>query len=93
MKRLAFLKRQRRGLNDVVERRKRIAGKLETCVAALENMKYDLLRLNAGNQNHQHITSLAMEALSLADSVDRALAAADEVGRLTSERPLPRPTP
>jgi hypothetical protein len=55
-------------------------------------MKLDLRRLTLGDQNYQNITSLAMQALSLADSVDNALAAADEVGRLTSERPIPRPT-
>lgn len=92
VKRLAFLKRQRRGLSELVNRRKGIAGKLETCVSALENMKLDLLRLSSGSQNYQHITSLANEALSLAASVDHALAAADEVGRLTSDRPLPRAT-
>ena len=92
VKRLAFLKRQRRGLSELVNRRKGIAGKLETCVSALENMKLDLLRLSSGSQNYQHITSLANEALSLAASVDHALAAADEVGRLTSDRPVSRPT-
>jgi eukaryotic-like serine/threonine-protein kinase len=92
VKRLAFLKRQRRGLADVVQRRKQIAGKLETCVSALEIMRSDLNRLKIGNQSPQNITALAMQALSLADSVDHALAAADEVGRLTSDRPLPRPT-
>ena len=92
VKRLAFLKRQRRGLSELVDRRKGIAGKLETCVSALENMKLDLLRLSSGSQNYQHITSLANEALSLAASVDHALAAADEVGRLTSDRPVSRPT-
>ena len=68
VKRLAFLKRQRRGLSELVDRRKRIAGKLETCVSALENMKLDLLRLSSGSQNFQHITSLANEAMSLAAS-------------------------
>src|SRR5439155_1159685 len=37
--------------------------------------------LDAGGQTHQHVTSLAMEALSLADSVDRALFVADEMAR------------
>jgi hypothetical protein len=90
VKRLAFLKRQRRGLADVVARRKAIAGKLENCSTALTSMRLDLTRLATGDQSHQHVTSLAMEALSLADSVDHALAAADEVGRLTSSRPVPR---
>jgi serine/threonine-protein kinase len=92
VKRLAFLKRQRRGLSDVVERRKTIASKLETCVNALANMKLDLRRLTLGDQTYQNVTSLAMQALSLADSVDHALAAADEVGRMTSERTVRRAT-
>ena len=84
VKRLAFLKRQRRGVADVVERRKQIAGKLETCASALASMKLDLSRLSVGSQTYQNITSLANEAISLARSVDHVLSAADEVGRLTS---------
>ena len=54
-------------------RRDTVAAKLETCVVALQNIKLDLIRLNAGQQTPQHITSLAMDALNLADSVDSAL--------------------
>jgi serine/threonine-protein kinase len=90
VKRLAFLKRQRRGMADVVERRRQIAGKLETCASALSSMKLDLSRLSVGNQTYQNITSLANEAMTLARSVDHVLSAADEVGRLTSDRPVPR---
>jgi serine/threonine-protein kinase len=90
VKRLAFLKRQRRGLADVVGRRKQIAGKLETCASALASMKLDLNRLTVGSQTFQNITSLANEAMSLARSVDHVLSAADEVGRLTSDRAQPR---
>jgi eukaryotic-like serine/threonine-protein kinase len=91
VKRLAFLKRQRRGVADVVGRRKQIAGKLETCASALASMKLDLNRLSVGSANFQNITSLANEAMSLAKSVDHVLSAADEVGRLTSDRVAPRP--
>ena len=91
VKRLAFLKRQRRGLADVVERRRQIAGKLETCASALASMKLDLNRLSVGSANFQNITSLANEAMTLAKSVDHVLSAADEVGRLTSDRAQPRP--
>ena len=91
VKRLAFLKRQRRGVADVVERRRVIAGKLETCASALASMKLDLSRLAVGTQTYQNITSLANEAMSLARSVDHVLSAADEVGRLTSDRAAPRP--
>jgi eukaryotic-like serine/threonine-protein kinase len=92
VKRLALLKRQRRGLTDVIERRKQIAGKLERCATSLANMKLDLNRLAVGTLTYQNITSLANEAISLAKSVDYVLEAKDEVGRLTSSRPQPRPT-
>jgi serine/threonine-protein kinase len=78
VKRLAYLKRQRRALVDVAGRRDAVAAKLDTCVLALQNIKIDLIRLNAGSQTPQHITSLAMEALNLADSVDSALMISDD---------------
>ena len=79
VRRLAYLKRQRRAVADVSGRRNAVAAKLETCAVALQNIKLDLIRLNAGNQTPQHITSLAMAALNLADSVDSALYVADEM--------------
>jgi serine/threonine-protein kinase len=90
VRRLAHLRRQRRGVADVSGRRSAIAAKLETCSVALQNIKFDLLRLGAGAQTHQHITSLAMDALSLADSVDNALFVADEMNRLAGARPSGR---
>jgi hypothetical protein len=42
-------------------------------------IKLDLVRLNAGSQTPQHITSLALDALNLADSVDSALVVSDEL--------------
>jgi serine/threonine-protein kinase len=83
VRRLAYLKRQRRAARDVVERRSAVAAKLETCTIALRNIKLDVLRLRAGSQTHQHVTSLALEAMSLAESVDSALYVADELARVT----------
>jgi serine/threonine-protein kinase len=83
VRRLAYLKRQRRSVKDVQERRDAVAAKLETCSLALRNIKLDMLRLRAGAQTHQHVTSLALEAMSLAESVDSALYVADEVARAT----------
>ena len=83
VRRLAFLKRQRRSVKDVGERRNAVAAKLETCSIALRNMKLDVLRLRAGSQTHQHVTSLALQAVSLAESVDSALYVADELSRVT----------
>ena len=91
VRRLAHLKRQRRAIADITSRRESVAAKLDTCVVALQNIKLDLIRLNAGSQTPQHVTSLAMEALNLADSVDSALFVADESGRSTGTRPASRP--
>jgi serine/threonine-protein kinase len=90
VRRLAYLKRQRRALSDVGSRRDLIAAKLDTCVLALQNMKFDLIRLNAGSQTAQHITSLAMDALNLASSVDNALGDSADPGRTSGARAASR---
>ncbi|HVE35506.1 MAG TPA: protein kinase [Gemmatimonadaceae bacterium] len=79
VRRLAYLKRQRRSIADLANRRDAVAAKLETCVVALQNIKLDLVRLNAGSQTTQHVTDLALNALNLADSVDSALVISDEM--------------
>jgi serine/threonine-protein kinase len=86
VRRLAYLKRQRRAVKDVQERRDAVAAKLETCSLALRQLKLDMLRLRAGAQTHQHVTSLALQAMALAENVDSALYVADEVAR-AMERP------
>ena len=79
VRRLAYLKRLRRSIAELATRRDAVAAKLETCMVALQNIKLDLVRLNAGSQTPQHITSLALDALNLADSVDSALVVSDEM--------------
>jgi serine/threonine-protein kinase len=86
VRRLAYLKRQRRALVDAEKKRSAVAEKLETCAMALQNMRYDMMRLSASPQMHQHITSLANKALSLADDVDVAVHVGDEMARVGSAR-------
>jgi serine/threonine-protein kinase len=86
VRRLAYLKRQRRALVDAEKKRTSVAEKLETCALALQSMRYDMMRLSASPQMHQHITSLANKALSLAENVDEAVYVADEMGRVGSAR-------
>ena len=86
VRRLAYLKRQRRALVDAEKKRGAVAEKLESCALALQSMRFDMMRLGASPQMHQHITSLANKALSLADDVDEAVLVADEMGRLSSAR-------
>jgi hypothetical protein len=82
VRRLAYLKRQRRALVDAAQKKESIASKLETCALALQNMRFDMMRLGASPQMHQHITSLAVQALNLAENVDEAVYVADEMGRV-----------
>ncbi len=89
--RLAYLKRQRRAVMDVEQKRAATAARLETCALALRNMKLDVLRLRAGMQTHQHVTTLAMNALNLADTVDGAVFVADAMGRGTAPPGAARP--
>ena len=86
VRRLAYLKRQRGALKGVARDKESVSSKLETCALALQNMRFDLLRLGASPQMHQHITSLANQALSLADSVDDAVFVANEMGRIGGRR-------
>jgi serine/threonine-protein kinase len=86
VRRLAYLKRQRRALVDAKQRKEALSAKLETCALALQNMRLDLMRLGASPQMHQHITSLANKAMSLADNVDDAMFVAEEMGRVGGKR-------
>jgi serine/threonine protein kinase len=82
VRRLAHLRRQRRAMADILKRRDEAVEKLETCAIALQNMRLDMVRLRAGAQTHENVTTLAVNALSLAESVDSALYVADEMGRI-----------
>ena len=84
VRRLALLKRQRRALSTQDRRRSEAAGKLDSCVLALSNMRLDVLRLRAGNiaGAMDQITTLTERARSLAEEVDAAVYAADEIGNV-----------
>ncbi|HEX6060359.1 MAG TPA: serine/threonine-protein kinase [Gemmatimonadaceae bacterium] len=92
VRRLAQLRRQRRALRDVVRRRDDARSALDSCALALQNMRFEVLRLRAGTLTPQGITELANQALALARDVDVAVSAAGEVSRLTrssTNRPSP----
>jgi serine/threonine-protein kinase len=84
VRRLAYLRRQRRGVQDVAARRAQAAERLEGCRVALQNMRFDLLRLRTGTQSPDSITHIAEEAMTLARDVDGLLAAVErDVGPAT----------
>jgi serine/threonine protein kinase len=82
VRRLAFLKRQRRSAAEQSRQRKSLEGKLENCATMLENMKYDVLRLKTGAQSWQSVTTIAERAAALAREVDSAVYVQDEMNRV-----------
>jgi serine/threonine-protein kinase len=70
VRRLASLKRDRRGAAERARRREQLEGKLESCVLALQNLRFDVLRLKTGSSSTASVTQLAEQAMSLARDVD-----------------------
>jgi hypothetical protein len=71
---------------DVGQRKDGLSAKLETCAIALQNMRFDLLRLGASPQAQQRITALANQAIKLTENVDDAIFVADEMSRVGANR-------
>lgn len=84
VKRLAYLKRQRRAVADLTRRRSVAADALEHCRVALETMRVDLARLRAGSASPAQVTTLAERAMVLAREVDGIVGAAGDVARATA---------
>ena len=79
LRRLTILKRKRQALGDLRKRRESQGARFENCVLALENMRYDVLKLKTGGQSFQQVTQLAERAMSLAQEVDNAVYVAEEM--------------
>jgi serine/threonine protein kinase len=82
VRRLAFLKRQRRMAAEQSRQLSSLEAKLENCATMLENMKYDVLRLKTGAQSWQSVTTIAERAAALAREVDSAVYVQDEMNRV-----------
>ncbi|MEO7964323.1 MAG: serine/threonine-protein kinase [Gemmatimonadaceae bacterium] len=82
VRRLAYLKRQRRAVADLGGRLSQSKEKLESCLLALQNMRLEVVRLRSGPQNYQTITSIAEKALALGRDVDSAMYAKDEIAKM-----------
>jgi eukaryotic-like serine/threonine-protein kinase len=82
VRRLAKLRRDRRAVAGNADRRQQAKQKLDQCVLALQSMKLDLLRLQAGGDSFANVTLISERAQSLAREVDNAVYAADEIRKL-----------
>ncbi len=83
IRRLALLKRERRAIIDRERRRDATSERLDSCLLALRNLNLDLIRMEPGARNYQHVTTLVEHAQQLARDLDGIVAAENEVGRRT----------
>jgi serine/threonine-protein kinase len=74
VRRLAMLKRDRRTITGQGSRREELEGKLQSCVLALQNLRFDVLRLSTGGATTKNVTLIAEQAMSLARDVDALVA-------------------
>jgi serine/threonine-protein kinase len=80
-RRLSLLERQRQTISDLRGRRSQVASHLESCVLAMQNVRFDLLRLRSAGVAAvlSDITQATQQARALSRDVDNAIAAAGEI--------------
>ena len=80
-RRLNLLQRQRQTIADLRGRRSQVASHLESCVLAMQNVRFDLLRLRSAGVAAVlgDLTQATQQAKALSRDVDNAIAAAGEV--------------
>jgi serine/threonine-protein kinase len=80
-RRLNLLERQRQTIADLRGRRSQVASHLESCVLAMQNVRFDLLRLRSAGVAAVlgDLTQATQQAKALSRDVDNAIAAAGEI--------------
>jgi serine/threonine-protein kinase len=80
-RRLDLLQRQREALAELVERRARVEAQFESCVLAIQNVRFDLLRLRSAGVAAvlDDLTSATQQARALQIDVEAAIDAAGEI--------------
>jgi hypothetical protein len=80
-RRLNLLERQRQTILDIQGRRGQVASHLESCVLAMQNVRFDLLRLRSAGVAAVlgDLTQATQQAKALSRDVDNAIAAAGEI--------------
>ncbi len=85
---VGLLARQRQALTDLLTRRQLVADQLESCVLAMQNVRFDLLRLRSAGVAValDDLTRATQQARALSRDVDHAIAAAGEVRAALGEQ-------
>ena len=80
-RRISLLERQRQAIVDIQGRRGQVASHLESCVLAMQNVRFDLLRLRSAGVAAVlgDLTQATQQAKALSRDVDNAIAAAGEI--------------
>lgn len=80
-RRASLLQQQKRAYEDLIGRRGQVADRLESSVLAMQNMRFDLVRLKSMgiSQVGSDLTMATQQARALSRDVDHAIAAASEV--------------
>jgi serine/threonine-protein kinase len=92
---LSLLERQRQALNDLLTRRRNVEEQIESCVLAMQNVRFDLLRLRSAGVAAvlSDLTHATQQARALSRDVDHAIAAAGEIRDALSASPPPASSP
>ncbi len=91
-RRIDLLKRQRQTLADLVGRQEKVEAQFESCALAIQNMRFDLLRLRSAGVSAvmDNLTQVTQQAKALAIDVNAAIDAAGEIKEALG-RSTPRP--
>jgi hypothetical protein len=85
---VGLLERQRQALTDLLTRRQLVADQLESCVLAMQNVRFDLLRLRSAGVAValDDLTRATQQARALSRDVDHVIAAAGEIKDVLGEQ-------
>jgi serine/threonine-protein kinase len=80
-RRLGLLERQRKTMTDLRGRRDQVSAQMESCLLAMQNVRFDLLRLRSADAASAlgDLTQATQQARALSRDVDNAIAAAGEI--------------
>jgi len=85
---LSLLQRQRQALTDLLTRRQLVEDQIESCMIAMQNVRFDLLRLRSAGVAAvlDDLTHATQQARALSREVDHAIAAAGEIKQALGEQ-------
>ena len=88
---VGLLERQHQALSDLLKRRQIIEQQLESCVLAMQTMRFDLLRLRSAGVAAVlgDLTQATQQARALSRDVDHAIEAAGEIREILGGSPPP----